>query len=112
MDLLMHIYKGKRAKVAKITAWILANKNSNMRGVIPRCGLGLSSRLSISPSIVYVFPLPVCNIKTISMINSLRKTEGKNETKQAHPVVRIAEKSRKTQIFKQLRSFSHLMVKI
>jgi hypothetical protein len=63
MYMLKHILKGTEAKSAKITAWILANKNSKMRGVIPRCGLGLTSKSSISPSIVCVFPLPVCMTK-------------------------------------------------
>lgn len=48
--------------IDEFTAWILANKNSNIRGVIPRCGLGFTSKSSISPSIVYVFPLPVYKI--------------------------------------------------
>lgn len=43
----------------KLTACILANKNSNIRDVIPRSELDLSPRLLMSPSIVYVFPLPV-----------------------------------------------------
>lgn len=50
-------------KSEEFTAWILANKNSNIRGVIPRWGLGFTSKSSISPSIVYVFPLPVYKIK-------------------------------------------------
>jgi hypothetical protein len=50
----------KQKQLYNITALILANKNSNMRGVIPLSGLGLTSRSLISPSIVYVFPLPVC----------------------------------------------------
>lgn len=61
--MLKHMLKGEVTKSAKFTAWILANKNSKIRGVIPRCGLGLISKSSISPSIVYVFPLPVCMTK-------------------------------------------------
>jgi hypothetical protein len=51
--------------VESVTALILANKYSKIRGVIPRSGLGLTSRSLISPSIVYVFPLPVCKGKQI-----------------------------------------------
>ena len=59
----------------KVTALILANKNSNMRGVIPRFGLGLTSNSSISPSIVWVFPLPVYVSKHVQ-IKIGRKKEG------------------------------------
>lgn len=55
---LSKIQKFKYSKI-QLTARILANRNSKMRGVIPRSGLGRTSRLLISPSIVWVFPLPV-----------------------------------------------------
>lgn len=42
-----------------LTLRILAKRYSNTRGIMPRFSLGNLSRLSISPSIVCVFPLPV-----------------------------------------------------
>jgi hypothetical protein len=44
-----------------ITLRILAKRYSKIRGVMPRLSLGLFSRCSMSPSIVCVLPLPVCN---------------------------------------------------
>lgn len=38
----------------------MENRYSNTRGVIPRSSLGRCSRSTISPSIVWVLPLPVC----------------------------------------------------
>jgi hypothetical protein len=39
--------------------WILKNRCSNTRGVIPQCSLFLRVPFSMSPSIVWVLPLPV-----------------------------------------------------
>lgn len=48
--LLANVYNFKLAKY--LTALIRANRNSNIRGVIPRSALGLTSKSPISPSIV------------------------------------------------------------
>lgn len=73
----------------KLTACILANKNSNIRDVIPRSGLDLSPRLLTSPSIVYVLPLPVytiirtkkitCAFRQEKMKDRTQKIEGEKE---------------------------------
>jgi hypothetical protein len=42
------------------TSLILAINNSKMRGIMPHSGPGFTPNSLISPSIVCVFPLPVC----------------------------------------------------
>jgi hypothetical protein len=54
-----------------ITLRILAKRYSKTRGVMPRLSLGLFSRFSMSPSIVCVLPLPVCNKNSEKQQNSV-----------------------------------------
>lgn len=54
------------------TFWILENRYSKTLGVIPQLTLCLRVPPSISPSIVWVFPLPVCT-ETIKSKESNQK---------------------------------------
>lgn len=47
-------------QIFTLTFWILENMYSNTLGVIPQSALCLRVPPSISPSMVCVFPLPVC----------------------------------------------------
>lgn len=52
-------------QILQHTFRIFAKRYSNTRGVIPRFSLGRCSRSTVSPSIVWVFPLPVYHILNI-----------------------------------------------